>query len=119
MKKPGFTDQEEKTMYDKHIIGQYIIIYTPTFPMTTFSGRLDRIEDGHFILNPHSGAEYDPTKGQIRKMIKLDSFIPTSPSPVIELTSKKSLENGCRYANKQTEKNHKEEKERNSKKSNN
>ncbi|MDP2628605.1 MAG: hypothetical protein Q8P15_01760 [Nanoarchaeota archaeon] len=79
-------------------IGQYVIL----FPQhsATFSGRLIEIRNGYAILQPHQAAEYDEEKGPIRKMINKRTKILTAAVIGIEPTTRKSLENYCKYENK-------------------
>ena len=78
-------------------IKEYVIIYLEN--SSTFSGRVDRIEEGEVILFPYQGVEYRDDELN-RKLIEKERSIKMGLIAVIDKTTKKNIEAFCNYYNK-------------------
>ena len=100
----GFARGEES---DKDpVYGRYIGRYITVFPQhgSTFCGKLVDIVEGHLVLNPFLGRDYDPKKGNTFRLINRDSIIDCYKIVTVEPTTKRNLENYCEFQNANNQK---------------
>jgi len=98
MNRRSFGLPEKESIFDEYI-GKYVMIYPQHG--STFAGKLTKIEEGFANLNPYEGGIWHKEKGLVRKMIYKNSKINLSYIIIIEPTTKKNLENYCKFCNKQ------------------
>ena len=98
--RPGFGRGEQMEDSYNRYIGKYVVIYIHG-QQASFSGKINSIVDGHVLLNPFTGGEWDIDKGLTRKLMHEDSVIRVSDIAVIEPITKENLETYLIFSSKQ------------------
>jgi len=104
-----FGIQNHRKKEFEQYVGRWIVI-CPTGTSKTFGGYCVKVEDGYAFLNPFQGADIDPEKGLIRKMVEDESMVPLVGSAV-EPQTEENIRNSCIYTNNEMEKQREKERE--------
>lgn len=98
MVEDGFGVPEKKHVYEDHI-DKWRFLH-PRSDSTSFTGKIDRVKDGYYILNPFQGIDY--SNGYPKLVIIEEDFpIETSQIYALQPTTEKSVR---KYVEKTNEK---------------
>lgn len=114
MTKIGFGDNTRQEIIWREYIGKWVTIKAQGIP-TTYAGKMIEIKDGKYaVLSPFQSGHFDEETGFICGMSNERSLVPLVGSG-IEPTTKKNIEDYCKYTNKKSEKEREAEKKKDSK----
>jgi hypothetical protein len=97
---PNAVPPRRASPWDKYI-NKYISIY-PQGINTIFAGKLIRMDENYGVLNPFQSGEYDENGKVVKKIYNREATVPLIGA-AIEPTTRKSLENACKFIKQKRE----------------
>lgn len=111
----GFGNNPKQEIVWNEYIGKWVTIKAQGIP-TTYAGKMIEIKGGEYaVLSPFQSGHFDVERGFICEMSNERSLIPLVGSG-IEPTTKKNIEDYCKYTNKKSDEERKKQKKESSKK---